>query len=422
VLSIDALRGFDMFWIIGGGTLLESLVEVWDSPITRGLHTQLTHVQWEGFHFEDLIFPLFVFVVGAVLPFSISRRVEQGHHRSRILVRIIQRTAGLLLLGLILNGLLHFDWATMRWPGVLQRIALCYFCAALLVLYTSWRVQAIAVPVILLGYWAVTMWVAAPGCQAGDLTMKGCLSSYIDQHLIPGSLYYKYGDNEGILSTLPAICTALLGALAGHWLRSERTGSRKAAGLALAGAVCLALGSIWGHFPPAIGILRNISYGLIPSPAPLLLLALYCSITGRKKPAKVSTLTAVVLPIIGVALLLGIKATRYHSFPIIKILWTSSYVLFAGGWSLLLLALFYWVIDVKGYRRWSFFFVVIGMNAITIYFLQNVIEFERIAEFFLHGLATRAGLYKSLLLISGALAARWLFLWFLYRHKIFLRV
>jgi predicted acyltransferase len=357
VLSIDALRGFDMFWIIGGGTLFESLVEVWDHPITRTIQTQLTHVEWEGFRFEDLIFPTFIFVVGAVLPFSISRRLEQGHSPAGILLRIIQRTAVLLLLGLILNGLLRFDWATMRWPGVLQRIALCYFFVALFVLYTNWRVQAAAVPVILLLYWAVTMLVPVPGHACGDLTMQGCLSSYIDQHLIPGSLYYKYGDNEGIISTLPAVATALLGVLAGHWLRTERTGSRKAAGLALAGVACVAVGHLWSFL-----------------------------------------------------------------FPIIKILWTSSYVLFAGGWSLLLLALFYWVIDVKGYRRWSFFFVVIGMNAITIYFLQNVIDFQRIAAFFLHGLADHVGLYQPLLLLSGALAARWLFLWFLYRHKIFFRV
>jgi predicted acyltransferase len=357
VLSIDALRGFDMFWIIGGGTLFESLVEVWDHPVTRTIHTQLSHVEWQGFHFEDLIFPLFVFVVGAVLPFSISRRLEQGHHPSRILLRIIRRTAGLILLGLILNGLLHFDWATMRWPGVLQRIALCYFFAALFVLYTSWRVQAAAIPVILLLYWAVTMLIPVPGHGSGDLTMRGCLSSYLDQHLIPGFLYYKYGDNEGILSTLPAVCTALLGVLAGHWLRTSRSNGQKAAGLALAGLACLAVGTLWGHY-----------------------------------------------------------------FPIIKILWTSSYVLFAGGWSLLLLALFYWVIDVKGYRQWAFFFVVIGMNAITIYFLQNVIDFERIAEFFLRGLANHAGLLKPLILVVGALAARWVFLWFLYRHKIFFRV
>jgi len=357
VLSIDALRGFDMFWIIGGGTLFESLVEVWDHPVTRTIQTQLTHVTWEGFRFEDLIFPLFVFVVGVVLPFSISRRLERGESLGGIYRHVIQRTVGLLLLGLILNGLLHFDWAQMRWPGVLQRIALCYFFAAVFTIHMQWRTQAVAVPAMLLLYWGVTMLVPVPGHGSGDLTAQGCLSSYIDQHLIPGFLYYKYGDNEGLLSTLPAVCTALLGVLAGHWLRSNRSGSRKAAGLALAGVACLVAGLLWGQF-----------------------------------------------------------------FPIIKILWTSSYVLVAGGLSLLLLALFYWVIDVKGYRRWALFFIVIGMNAITIYFLQNVIDFERIAEFFLHGIANHVGLLKPLVLLSGALAARWLFLWFLYRHKIFFKV
>ena len=263
----------------------------------------------------------------------------------------------LILLGLILNGLLRFNWPEMRWPGVLQRIGLCYFFAALIVLHTKWRTQAILVGVVLLLYWAVTMLVPVPGCAAGDISMQGCLSSYVDQQLIPGQLYYKYGDNEGILSTFPAVCTALLGALAGQWLRSNRSGSRKAAGLALAGVACLIVGYVWGLV-----------------------------------------------------------------FPIIKILWTSSYVLFAGGWSLLLLALFYWVIDVQGYRKWAFFFVVIGMNAITIYFLQNLVDFERIAEFFLHGAAQHAGVYAALLLPLGAFAARWLFLWFLYRHKVFFKV
>jgi predicted acyltransferase len=357
VLSIDALRGFDMFWIIGGGALLESLVEVWKHPVTQTIHTQLTHVTWEGFHFEDLIFPLFVFVVGVVLPFSIARRVERGESLGRLYLHVVKRTAGLLLLGLILNGLLRFEWATMRWPGVLQRIALSYFFAAVFTIHTQWRTQAVAVPSLLLAYWGVTMLVPVPDHGAGDLTMQGCLSSYLDQHLIPGFLYYKYGDNEGLLSTVPAVCTALLGVLAGYWLRSNRSGSRKAAGLALAGVICLLVGLLWGQF-----------------------------------------------------------------FPIIKILWTSSYVLVAGGLSLLLLALFYWVIDVKGCRRWAFFFVVIGTNAITIYFLQNVIDFERIAEFFLRGVANHVGLLKPLVLLAGALAARWLFLWFLYRHRIFFKV
>jgi predicted acyltransferase len=356
VLSIDALRGFDMFWIIGGGALFESLVKIWDLPVTRTIKEQLDHVQWEGFHFEDLIFPLFVFVVGAVLPFSLSGRVErQG--LARVHLHVIKRTAGLILLGLIFNGLLNFEWSHMRWPGVLQRIGLCYFFAALLVIHTKWRTQAIVAAAILVLYCAVTMLIPAPGYAAGDLTMKGCLSSYVDQQLIPGELYYKYGDNEGLLSTLPAICTALLGALAGHWLRSNRTGPRKTAGLSLAGVACLVAGLLWSLV-----------------------------------------------------------------FPIIKILWTSSYVLFAGGWSLLLLALFYWVIDVKGYRRWAYFFVVIGMNAIAIYFLQRFVDFEAITEFFLGGLAKHAGLIAPLLLPFGALMIRWLLLHFLYRHRVFLKV
>ncbi|MBP7051244.1 MAG: DUF5009 domain-containing protein [Phycisphaerae bacterium] len=357
VLSIDALRGFDMFWIIGGGTLFESLTEIWKHPMAGTIRAQLEHVQWEGFHFEDLIFPLFIFVMGAVLPFSICRRVERGESPARVHLHIVRRTALLLLLGFIYNGLLDFNWSEMRWPGVLQRIALCYFFAALIVVHTKWRTQAILVAAVLLLYWAVTMWVPVPGYGAGNLTMEGCLSSWIDQQVIPGTLYYGHGDNEGVISTFPAVCTALLGALAGWWLRSDRGGSRKAAGLAMAGVLCVVVGLLWALV-----------------------------------------------------------------FPIIKILWTSSYVLFAGGWSLLLLAAFYWVIDVKGYHKWAFFFVVIGMNAITIYFLQRVVDFDDIAAFFLGGLAGRIGWLSPLMLALGAFAARWLLLWFLYRHKAFLRV
>lgn len=346
-----------MFWITGGGALFESLVKVRDLPVTRAISHQLEHVQWEGFHFEDLIFPLFVFMVGAVLPFSLAGRLERGQNAVRLHLHVIKRTAGLILLGLIFNGLLNFEWSHMRWLGVLQRIALCYFFAALIVIHTKWRTQAIVTAAILLLYWAITMLVPAPGFTAGDLTPQGCLSSYIDQQLIPGVLYYKYGDNEGLFSTLPAICTALLGALAGHWLRSSYSGPHKAAGLAIAGVACLLAGLLWAQV-----------------------------------------------------------------FPIIKILWTSSYVLYAGGWSLLLLALFYWLVDVKGWHRWAYFFVVIGMNAITIYFLQRFVDFETIAEFFLGGVAKHAGLIAPLILPFGALMVRWLLLHFLYRHRVFLKV
>jgi len=357
VLSIDALRGFDMFWIIGGGAALSVLPRIWDHPITQTIERQLEHVEWQGFHFEDLIYPLFIFVVGAVLPFSISRRLEKTQSVARVYLHVIKRTVALILLGLIMNGLLRFDWPQMRWPGVLQRIGLCYFFAAILVIHTKWRTQAIVVAVVLFVYWAVTMLVPVPGHGAGVLTPEGCLSSYIDQQLIPGTLYYGYGDNEGILSTLPAICTALLGALAGHWLRSNREGSHKAAGLAVAGFVCVIAGLVWGAV-----------------------------------------------------------------FPIIKIIWTSSFVLFAGGWSLLLLALFYWVIDVKGYRKWSFFFVVIGMNPITIYFLQRFVDFGGVAQFFLGGVAAHAGVIAPMVLPLGTLLVKWLLLRFLYCHKIFFKV
>jgi len=357
VVSIDALRGFDMFWIIGGGTLIGSLAKVWPHSVTETIGHQLHHVEWGGFHFEDLIYPLFIFLLGAVMPFSISRRLERGESRARLYLHIVKRTAGLILLGLIMNGLLRFDWPNMRWPGVLQRIGLCYFFAALVVVHTKWRTQAVVIVATLLLYWAVTMLVPVPGFGAGDLSAEGCLSSYIDQQLISGKLYYGYGDNEGVISTLPAICTALLGALAGQWLRSNRSGSRKAVGLALAGVACVATGYIWGLL-----------------------------------------------------------------FPIIKILWTSSFVLFAGGWSLLLLALFYWVIDVLGFKRWAFFFIVIGMNPITVYFLQRFVDFGDIAAFFVDGLSAHAGLCAPLVLPFGAVMVRWLLLWFLYRHKIFFKV
>ncbi len=357
LVSVDALRGFDMFWIIGGGTLFANLAKVYSHPVTDTIQQQLHHVKWDGFHFEDLIFPLFLFIVGVVLPFSITRRVERGQSRSALYLHILKRSVVLILLGLIMNGLLRFDWAQMRWPGVLQRIGLCYFFAAIIVMHTKWRTQAIIIAVVLILYWIAMMLIPVPNFGAGNLTMEGCLSSYIDQQLIPGELYYGYGDNEGLISTLPAICTVLLGTLAGHWLRSMQSGNRKAAGLAIAGVVSLLVGSLWGMV-----------------------------------------------------------------FPVIKIIWTSSYVLVAGGLSLLLLALFYWIIDVKGYNKWAFFFIVIGMNPITIYFLQGFVDFDGIAKFFFLGVAGHVGLFGPLILPFGVLLAKWLFLWFLYRHRIFFKV
>jgi predicted acyltransferase len=370
LLSIDALRGFDMFWIIGGDTLLRALAHWGDWPFKGLIDEHLEHADWEGFHFYDLIFPLFLFLVGVVLPFSLGKLRERGEPRPRAYWRILRRTVLLFALGLVYNHFLQLgfytpplglDFSGVRIAGVLQRIAVCYGVAALVVLHTGVRGQAAVTAALLLGYWALLALVPAPGSAPGDYSRYGNLAGYVDAHYLPGKVlaaYYGYGDNEGLLSTAPAVATALLGALAGHWLRSGgRSGVRKVTGLAAAGVVSLLLGWAWGLW-----------------------------------------------------------------FPIIKNLWTSSFVLFAGGWSLLLLALFYGVIDLLRRRAWAFFFVVIGANAITAYLLPQVIDFEKVGHFFLGGVERHAGAFGPVVAALGALAAQWLLLLYLYRRRLFLRV
>ncbi len=361
LVSIDALRGFDMFWIIGGEAMVLAWVKWMKLPFAAKLEEQLDHVAWEGFHFLDLIFPLFVFIVGAVLPFSLGKIREQGEPSSALYLRVARRALSLFALGLLGNGILRFHFSEMRWPGVLQRIALCYFFAAIVALRFKVRSQALIVVGILLGYWALLAFVPAPGFKAGDYTKAGNLCGYVDRHLLPGKIkaaYYGDGDNEGFLSTIPAVATALIGVLAGHWLRSKYSPGLKALGLTLAGGVSLGIGYAWGMV-----------------------------------------------------------------FPIIKILWTSSFVLFAGGWSLLLLALFYTVIDVLKFRRWAFFFVVIGANAITIYVSRYIVDFRKITAFFFQGIIDNSSAsFAPVISVTAYILVEWLFLLFLFRHKIFLRV
>lgn len=358
VASIDALRGFDMIWIIGGDQVIHALHTAIPGHITASLSQQFEHVPWQGFHFYDLIFPLFLFLVGVVLPFSLSRyRTAAGPDRKRIYRRIFRRLILLFFLGLIYNGLLNFNFHDLRIAGVLQRIAICYFVAALIVVNTGVCDQIIATGLILGGYWALVKLVPVPGVGPGLVTPAGNLAGYLDRHFLPRPFCcYPFGDNEGILSTIPAVATTLLGALTGHWLQTKRPPARKAVGLLLGGVVSLAAGAFWGHW-----------------------------------------------------------------FPIIKNIWTSSYVLYAAGWSLLLLALFYWIIDVRGWRRWAFFFEVIGMNAITIYVLQSQFDFGAVARIFVRGFIFRLGHWTPFFWQLSIIAVEWVFLWYLYRRKIFLR-
>src|SRR5262249_18395690 len=205
-------------------------------------------VEWEGFRFYDLIFPLFLFTVGVVLPFSLRRYRTGERSRNLAFVRLARRVALLFLLGLIYNNLLKFDFHNLRVTGVLQRIAICYGIAAVIYLLTRVRTQVILFVAILVGYWAILMFVPSPESRAGDLSMQTNLAGYLDRHYLPGRIYksyYGYGDNEGLLSTIPAVATALLGVLAGHWLLSNRGSWAKAFGLAAMGLACLGFGSVW---------------------------------------------------------------------------------------------------------------------------------------------------------------------------------
>ena len=358
--SIDALRGFDMFWIVGGDDVAKALAKWWGTPESKTFAERFEHVAWEGFRFYDLIFPLFLFTVGVVLPFSLRKYQSGDQPKAGAFGRLARRVVLLFLLGLIYNNLLRFDFANLRVTGVLQRIAICYGIAAVIFLLTKARTQAILFVAILVGYWAILMYVPSPESTAGDLSIEKNLAGYLDRHYLPGKInkgYYGFGDNEGLLSTIPAVATALLGVLAGHWLLSGQGRWIKALGLAVGGLACLGLGTLWAR-----------------------------------------------------------------EFPIIKILWTSTYVLIAGGWSLLLLAFFYTIIDVLRLRAWAFFFVVIGVNAITIYIASRIIPFDDIARFFLGGVVRYSGSFGPVVVPIGTVAIEWLFLLHLYRNKIFLRV
>ncbi len=295
--------------------------------------------------------------MGVVIPFSLTRQRAVGGSGWW---RIGRRTSLLFLLGLLCNGLLEFDWTELRIAGVLQRIAVCYGVAAAVSMKTTWRIQLALVVGILVTYWGILALIPAPGGVAGDLTPQGNLAGYLDRNFLPGKIldqYYGYGDNEGLLSTIPAVATCLLGCLCGSWLMSSYSGWKKAAGLVLAGGLCLVIGTVWGNY-----------------------------------------------------------------FPIIKNLWTSSFVLVAGGWSLLLLAAFYAIIDVMKLQRWAFVFVVIGANAITIYVVPSFIDFAHMSAWFLGGFARVSGDWSSVVLSGGVVILQWLFLYYLYRNRIFLRL
>ena len=360
LFSLDALRGFDMFWIMGAEGIFHRLADATGSPLMQSLSFQFTHPDWHGFRIYDLIFPLFLFMAGVATPYSIGKELERGKRKQQILLRVIRRGLVLVFFGIILNnGLQIQPLEEMRLPSVLGRIGLAYMFANIIYLYAGFRAQVIWFGGLLIGYWLLLLFNSAPGFPMGDLTMEGNFASYIDRNVIPGKLYLVIHDPEGLVSTIPAISTGLLGIFAGNLLKNNAlTMQKKTLYLLAAGGIALVLAQLW-----------NVV------------------------------------------------------FPINKNLWTSSFTLHAGGLSLILLAIFYYVIDVRGYKRWAFFFSVIGINSILIYMSGRFINWSYTNNALFKWLGQLVGdPFNAVVLVLTSLLIKWIFLYFLYRKRIFLRV
>ena len=348
-----------MFWIIGGDAFFRSLAEVTNWGWARAWAVQLEHAEWAGFHFYDLVFPLFMFISGVAMPLSLLAKAETAADKRPIYLKLVKRALLLVLLGLVYNHLTDLQFATQRYASVLGQIGLAYLFAALIMLKVrglGGRLAAVAG--ILAGTAAVQLLVPVPGIGAGVLTPEGTINGWVDRLLLPGRLYDTVFDPEGILCILSATSVTLMGGLAGLVLKSGKLPAyRKALVLAGSGVGLTTLGYVLGGW-----------------------------------------------------------------YPIIKKAWTATFDIYAAGLSFLLLALFYLVVDVWGFRKWSFFFRVIGLNSITIYLGTRMIDFGFTSEFWFGGLARLAGPAGVLVLGAGVIAVEWLVLYFLYKKSVFLRV
>jgi predicted acyltransferase len=372
-MSLDALRGFDMFWIVGADGLVEGLRDLSKSNSVSGvIHEQLQHEKWEGFHFEDLIFPMFVFIVGVSLVFSLTRTIgEKG--KSGAVIRIVRRAAILYALGIFMYGGFGGTFHHIRLLGVLQRIALAYLFAGLIFVFFGLRGRIAWCAGLLIGYWALMAFVPAPGGSAGDFAEGTNLANWIDANYLPLRKWDGDHDPEGLLSTLPAIANCLIGVFAGMLLRNGKQWPwQKAALLAIAGAILVHLGWLWA----------------------------------------------------GWFWKYQVAVPAWLEFPVIKKIWTSSFVFVACGYASLLLAAFYLIIDVAGWRRWAMPFVWIGANPITIYVLADGFgAFDAVARRLVGGeLNKMFHDFGPLLLAIVSLLLVFLFAYFLYRRKVFIRL
>jgi predicted acyltransferase len=364
--SLDAFRGATI-----AGMILVNNPGSWSH-----VYAPLLHADWHGWTPTDLIFPFFLFIVGVAMPISFGKRLARGDSKRQLARHVVRRSLILFGLGLFMALFPTFsDWGTLRIPGVLQRIGVVYLIAATLYLTLGARRRWGALAILLLGYWALMTLVPVPGFGAGDLSADGNLGAYLDrlilgqQHLYRGDMW----DPEGLLSTTPAVGTALLGIFTGEWLRSGRGEYAKVKGLLAAALLAVVLGTLWGLL-----------------------------------------------------------------FPINKKIWTSSYVVFSAGMAGLLLGTFYWMIELRGWKRWSRPFVIYGMNAIAVFVASGLLTKTLVrvrvpaaagettslySWIYTNLFASWAGPLHGSFAFALSYVGFWLFLmWLLYRRGIFIKI
>jgi len=378
IASLDALRGFDMFWIAGGRTALLALAAIFVAPLPDWLKAQINHAEWEGFTAWDLIMPLFLFIVGAAMPLAFAKRNEQGQSFGAVYFRIFRRVLVLWVLGMMIQGhLLEFDREGIHfYSNTLQAIAAGYLVSSIVLLHLPVIGHVLAAAALLVGYWLLMLLVPFGLHPAGTLTPKANLAMHIDDQVL--GIFRDGTTYTWILSSMAFAAMVLMGALAGHLLRSRWSGWMKVLWLVLFGGASLAAGWLWA---------------------------------GKYDD------------------LFEVSMIGAYRFPIIKHLFTSSMVLWAAGWSYLLLALFYLVIDVLGWRWAGRFFEVIGANAIFAYVAWNLVSFGQIADRFVGGVARYLGSFAPPLAdVAKALGPvtafviLWLILLYMYRKRSFVRV
>ena len=359
ILSVDALRGFDMLLISGGAEFLVRMKGISGFPWVDQLANQMTHPPWNGFTFYDFIFPLFLFISGVSLTFSVTKSTELGLAKASIYRKAFRRMILLIVLGIIYKNapLPLFEPSQIRLGSVLGRIGIATFFTTLLVVNYGWQQRLMWVGGILLAYFAAVMLIPVPGYGAGDLSFEGNLVGWIDRTFLPGRLRQGTYDELGLLTQVPALCLTVLGAWAGEILSFE-SNNKKLAYLLGIGITSILIGLVWGQV-----------------------------------------------------------------FPINKHLWSSSFILLTAGMSFLFLAGFYWLIDVKGYVKWAFFFKVIGMNSLLVYYVYRFIDFNHTSELIfggIYGLAPEG--WQLVFQALGATLLVWLFLYVMYKNKIFIKV